>query len=185
VDKDEEKSPYFAELTKLDYTRTDKSYLQSINELLPYRKTPNKNISLGDLPRNWVQLHIYKGKFYVYSPSSGPQRQISLNDSSMIVQEMERSVRLINDVQQKNKNIYQVSTTDFRGRTSLFQIHLIHRSRGIAVFEDYFEKGSHALMVTVERASRFPLVTNYSPNHIEPEFVFDTPDFKEMLSNEQ
>lgn len=185
VDKDGEKSPYFTELTNLDYTRTDKSYRQSIKELLQYRKTPNKNISFGDLPRNWVQLHVYKGRFYVYSPSSGPQRRISLNDSTMIVQEMERSLRLMNDVQQNGKNIYQVSTTDYKGKTRSFQINLIHKSRGIAVFEDYFGKGSHALMVTIERASRFPLVTNYSPNHIEPEFVFDTPNFQELLNPEQ
>lgn len=65
------------------------------------------------------------------------------------------------------------------------RVNMFIRSRGIAVFEGYFEKDSHALMVTAERADRFPLVTNYSPNHMEPEFVFDTPDFKELLNPEQ
>jgi hypothetical protein len=185
VDKGGDDSPYFARLKNLDYTKADKAYLRGLKLLHKYKQPQRQPIDLGKLPRTWVQLHMYKGKFYVYSASNGSKLKIALNDSTTIVKEMESSVRLINDVHQKDKSIYQVSTTDFRGRTSLFQIHLIHRSRGIAVFEDYFGKGSHVLMVATERAHRFPMVINYTPNHMEPEFLFDAPDFKQLLSNEQ
>ncbi len=182
VDKDEAKSPYFAVLTNLDYTNSDKQYKQDVKELQKYKKPRIQPITLGELPRNWVQLHTYKERFYVYSPSNRTQRKVSFNDSTMLVKEMERMVHLINGVTQNSKDVYAVSTTDFRGNERKFRVHLVEKSRGIAVFENFFGKGSHALMVTVERANRFPLVVNYSPNHMEPEFVFDTPDFKTLLN---
>ena len=129
-----------------------------------------------------MQLHVYKGKYYVYSPSNGDQLKLSLNDSTMIVNDVKRSVRLISDVQQKSKDFYQIQTIDKSGQKHPFKIQWIHQSRGIAVFEDLFGKGSQVLMVSLERADRFPLVTNYSPNHMEPEFVFDTPDYHALLN---
>jgi len=182
VDKAGDESPYFATVTNLDYTLADKSYLRAVKALKKYNKTVSQSARPQDLPENWVQLHVYKGKYYVYSPSNGDQLKLSLNDSTMIVKEMKRSVRLISDVQQMDKNIYQIQTIDKNGLTLPFKIQWIHKSRGIAVFEDLFGKGSQVLMVSLERADRFPLVINYSPNHMEPEFVFDIPDYHALLN---
>jgi len=185
IDKNWNESPYFAELTSLNYTSADKAYLGDIKALQKYKKKPGQPIDLGKLPRNWIQLHTYKGKFYVYSPSNGSPLRIALNDSTMIVSAMERSVDLINNVKQTGKYVYRVNVTKYNGQSYSFQIHLINLARGMAVFEDTFEKGWYSLMVTAEQAHRFPLVRNYSPHHMEPEFVFDTPDFKELLNNEK
>jgi len=184
VDKSGSESPRFASLTSLNYTNTDKAYLRDLKALQKYKKE-QRAIDLGKLPHNWIQLHMYKGKFYLYSPSNGSPLRIALNDSTMIVSAMERTVSLMNHVEQTGKNAYRVNVTKYNGQSRSFQIHLIHPSRGIAVFEDTFEKGSYLLMVTAERAHRLPLVINYTPHHMEPEFVFDTPDFKKLLSNEQ
>jgi len=185
IDKNWKESPYFARLTSLDYTNTDKAYLVDIKALQKHKKAERQPIDLGELPRNWIRLHMYKGKFYLYSPSNGSPLRIALNDSTMIVNEMERTVDLVNNVEQTSKYVYSVNVTNFKGQSYMFQIHLIDPARGIAVFENTFEKGWYSLMVTAEQAHRFPLVINYTPNHMEPEFVFDTPDFKELLSNEQ
>jgi len=185
IDKNWKESPYFAALTSLDYTNTDKAYLLDVKALQKYKKADRQPIDLGELPRNWIYLHMYKGKFYLYSPSNGSPRRIALNDSTMIVNEMERTVSLINNVKQADKYAYFVNVTNFKGQSYTFQIHLIDPARGVAVFEDIFEKGSYSLMVTAEQAHRFPLVINYTPHHLELEFVFDKPDFKELLSNEK
>ena len=185
VDKGGRESPYFASLTNLDYTNADKAYLRDLKALQKYKKEQERPIDLGKLPRNWIQLHMYKGKFYLYSPSNGSPLRIALNDSTMIVSAMERTVSVMNHLEQTGKNAYRVNVTKYNGQSRSFQIHLIHPARGIAVFEDTFEKGSYLLMVTAERAHRLPLVINYTPHHMEPEFVFDTPDFKKLLSNEQ
>lgn len=183
VDKDED-SPYYAVLKNLDYTKTDKDYVQSVEELQKYKKTDEKKADLGTLPRHWVQLHQYKGKYYVYSPSNRTQLKISLNDSTLITKEMERRVDLLNNIHQVRKFVYQISTTDYKGESRSFRIHLVNESRGIAVFEDLFEKGSHILMASTEWIQRFPLVINYTPNHMEPEFEFDEPDFEGLINPE-
>jgi hypothetical protein len=185
VDKDARKSPYFRWLKSLDYTNADKDYARSMKELQKYKKNDGKKADLSTMSRHWVQLHLYKGKYYAYSPSNRSQVKISLNDSTLITMGMERRVDLINDVQQTEKNVYQISTTDYKGQSGSFRIHIIDAYRDIAVFENLFEKGSHLLMVTAERADRFPLITNYSPNHMEPEFVFDVPDFKGLMNPER
>jgi hypothetical protein len=183
VDKDRD-SPYFEVLKNLDYTKADKDYVRSMKALQKYKKVAGRKVDLATLPRNWVQLHLYKGKYYVYSPSNRTQLRVSLNDSTLITKGMERRVDLLNDAQQTSKFVYEIAATDYKGQSDSFRIHLINKSRGIAVFEDLFEKGSHILMVTIERADRFPLVTNYTPNHMEPEFVFDVPDFGGLIGRE-
>jgi len=78
----------------------------TIKALQKYKKAERQPIDLGKLPRNWIQLHMYKGKFYLYSPSNGPPRRIALNDSTMIVNEMERTLDLVNNVEQTGKYVY-------------------------------------------------------------------------------
>lgn len=185
VNKDGKESPYFDILKNLDYTHSDEQYQKDIQAIWKFRRASVDSVNLGTLPRNWVPLHLYKGEYYVYDPSNNVQLKISLNDSTLILKGMERSLRLMNDVQLKGKDVYEVSVTDYKGVNRSFKIHLIDRYRGIAVFEDLFEKGSHKLMVTVDRADRFPLVTYYSPKNMEPEFLFDTPDFKKLLQPER
>jgi hypothetical protein len=183
VDKDKD-SPYYEVLRNLDYAKADKDYLQSIQELQKYKKTDGKKANLGILPHNWVQLHLYRGKYYVYSPSDRTQFKISLNDSTLITKGMERRVDLLNDAQQTGKFVYEINATDYKGQSHSFRVHLVNKSRGIAVFEDLFEKSSHILMANAEWIQRFPLVTNYSPNHMEPEFVFDVPDYEGLIYQE-
>ncbi|RZK25152.1 MAG: hypothetical protein EOO43_06245, partial [Flavobacterium sp.] len=135
IDKAGRASPYFTILKNLDYTYADEQYNLDIKALWKFRKPALKPVNLGKLPRNWVPLHMYKGKYYVYSPSNRTQLKISLNDSTLISKGMERSLDIIDNVHQKGENVYEVMTTDYQGQIRLFKIHLIDKYRGIAVFE--------------------------------------------------
>lgn len=185
IDKDEDGSPYFDKLTNLDYTIADKEYFKSVKSLLKHKQHSKDDINFGTMPRNWVELHRYKGEYYVYAPAKAKEVKVSFNDSTMIVQSAKKEVRLINGVQQIDKNNYSLKSMNSKGEIRSFKIHFIHRSRGLAVFENYYGKGLHMLMVSVENADRFPLITNHSPQHNDQEYRFEKPDFEKILNPPQ
>jgi hypothetical protein len=185
LDKDEDESPYFDVVKNLDYTIADNEYEKSFAKLIK-RNGKNKNtIRLGDLPRNWIQLHRYKKENYNYASAKKKELKISLNDSTVITYDSSVKLQLIKDIQQIDRNNYKITTTDKNGKTSPFYIRYLHKSRGLAVFKDYYGKGLNLLMVNIEDADRFPLITNHSPTGNDPEYQFEKPDFKKLLNPPQ
>lgn len=182
-------SEYYNRIADLSYSIKDKDYNQSIERLNIYKTKAFIDVNLTGIPRNWCPLEIYKGEYYVYSPSESSETRISINDSTKVQQNMERGVYLLEAVSRTTKNSYKIFTIeDYMGRRNSFTIHIIDLERGIAVFENLFYRSKeelfrYILMVDVSKVKNFPLVVNYSPIHRELEFVFDRPNFKELLKN--
>ncbi|MES2830071.1 MAG: hypothetical protein V4687_18075 [Bacteroidota bacterium] len=184
VDKDEDNSPYFDVVRNIDYTIPDKNDLKSIDRLQKYNKRTGP-VNLHDLPQTWVELHRYKGEYYIYAPAKVSETKVSLSASTMIVRDAKNEIRLIDSVQQTDKNNFLVTNTDVNGKTRVFNIYMLHWARSLAIFEDFYGKGKHQLMVGIEDAYKFSIITNNSPKHDDPEYEFEMPDFEKLKNPPQ
>ncbi len=181
-------SEYYEKIADISYTLSNKDYKESM-ERLNIHKKPFNQIDLTGIPRNWCALELYKGKYYVYAPSEWSYTRVSLNDSTVIQQDMERSISLLDATSKIDKNSYKFfRIKDYTSQRNSFTIHIIDVERGIAVFENLYSNPfgklfPFKLMVDINKIKEFPIVVNYSPQHRELEFVFDEPDFKELLKH--
>lgn len=169
------------------------AYQESLKQL-----TGNKPAKLAKhktpiIPKKWLELHAYKNKYYVYSPSDyGSNSRLKITDTTLIWQGMELGANVINSVQTIDQNTVEFSITKFalsqisgkfiKVKSKLF-IHIIDRQNQIAVFE-FITKSApvrYELRVSADKVRNFPLIVNYCEDQKQMELSFDSVDFKKML----
>ncbi|WP_285058172.1 hypothetical protein [Pedobacter ginsengisoli] len=179
-------SAYYARIADTAYTRKDREHKESIRRLKSFKVKANKPLRITDIPLNWCKLSLYKGKYYLYAPSDWSYTRVSLSDSIFIEMGMERMIYGTSSFSKTGENSYKISTVaDYNGSKSSIDIHVIDPEKGIAVFE-YLKlandpSGRYELMIDVNKIKQFPVIVNYTPQHKEIEFNFDSPDFGALL----
>ncbi|HTL09526.1 MAG TPA: hypothetical protein VL307_14745, partial [Chitinophagaceae bacterium] len=85
--------------------------------------------------KQWTPLYVYKGKYYVYSPSDGLYNNwIDINDST-ISGGGDIWVNAVVSATRKGKGKYQVATKDPNNKNEILNIYTIDQKNQTAVFE--------------------------------------------------
>lgn len=151
----------------------------------PKQKIPWNQIK--DLPRNWVPLFQYKGKYYTYFASDWCCIfRFRITDSTTIDHSVEGpEPSWIEEIRSLGNGHYVVNRTNFWDGHQV-DIQLIDPTKGMAVISfgpNKYNKGARLLMVDANRAHLFPTIVNYCPTNRVPELEFDSINFGQLLKN--
>ncbi|WP_121197150.1 hypothetical protein [Mucilaginibacter gracilis] len=163
-----------------------KNYKESLDSLKKRKIIKIK--ALAGLPKEWLPLYLYKGKYYIYYPcewDNGDRR--ILTDSTLVDPSMEGPIpRPLQTVKKINANTYYLQLKAFYSigpPISTLIIHIIDAKNNIAVWEDTSQQGPYryGLYVAKQSAANFDMVVNYCDNNRVPEFEFDKIDYTALL----
>lgn len=192
IEKNKESSPY---KHLLNFTMSDYG-IDQYNELMKIytEKNPGpfKKHKLYNLPGNWVPLYLYRGEYYLYSPSEGGlngRRQI--NPFTLICNYIDGPYPyIINSVKQLSPTVYHITTVESCSNTDLLRkpsdlyIYMIDPVNEIAVWQYTANNGkpSYTLYVSEKKARNFNMIVWHTPYEKEfDEFEFDQIDFQKLI----
>jgi len=178
-------SEYYDHISDYSFGKFDhQSYKESL-DYLKRKKLELSKVSINDFPKNWILLHQYKGKHYVYSPNDYYfHYKIKITNNSYIDFSGEGpSANKILDFKKIDQNTVQFNLAGIGSNGRKVLIHLIDKNAGIAVFEDVSldREKYYYLMVDAHKIRNFPLIVNYSINNKYHEISFDKIDFQSLL----
>lgn len=137
-----------------------------------------------ELPRNWVQLYRYKGRYYTYHASDGCCIfRFRITDTTTIDHTVEGpEPSWIKRIKYRGKDTFTIERNSwYRGDTVTIQI--IHKKQGIAMIHftpSRYGSGRKILMVDAAKAHLFPTIVNYCPTERVEEFEFEEIDFPKI-----
>lgn len=137
------------------------------------------------LPRNWIPLFQYKGKFYTYHASDGCCIfRFRITDTTTIDHTVEGpEPSWIKQIKDQGKGKFTIErNSKYMGEA--VAIHIIDQKRGVAILHflsSRYSSGRQVLMVDANRAHLFPTIVNYCPTDRMEELEFDTIDFSGAL----
>jgi hypothetical protein len=175
-------SLYYDYINSFQFDEMDStSYQTSVDCLKPFSYINN---DIFGLPKRWLTLNIYKGNYYLYSPSDYINNyRVAITDSNYIgyITEGAQATK-INSITETNQKTYRLELSNCNNTTAELFIHLIDPQRGIAVFEFPYVtiEGRYMLMVDADKAKNFPIIVNYGTVKFA-EFKFEQPDFDRLL----
>jgi hypothetical protein len=181
-------SPYYNSLLDFKYNDYEnKEYKEAYQSLKQKQPAPLKKYNLTGLPKQWVPLHRYKNKYYIYLPSDeGDMARRIITDSTLIYWYMEGpDPKPILSFKKLNDHTWFFKADNFYlTKTATLIIHLIDPVNKIAVFEDSSApKGyRYSLYIPKENAKKFDLVVNYCATDKTPDFLFDKIDYAKLLN---
>lgn len=150
---------------------------------LPSQRMP------ASLPRNWIPLHRYRGKYYVYHPCDGIAiSAVALTDSTIIhyqgdYDESEAAfLSMFKIFSSREFGLIYTQSSDSNRRIGM-SITLVDTARHIAVFRYscMHDICDEYLMVDAAMTRRFPVIVNDCRSCKQLEFEFDPIDFKSLL----
>ena len=178
---------YIADFTIVNFDID--SYKSSLAYLYANKLFPRKN-RVKDLPEEWVELEIYKGKTYVYSPADFyTHYKVKLTDSVWIDWTGEGpEATYIQSVTEGNSLTWQFVLKSQSYPQSEVTVQYIDKTKGIALFQrKYFNRSSkkievkYQLMVDVKKMKGIPLLVNTCDNLKQDELEFDKIDYARMF----
>lgn len=181
-------SKYYNRIAAFGLNRSDSDlYSASVKYLNEKYPGKFKKVSF-ELPRQWVPLHYYKGKYYLYSPNDYMSNYLAgISDTTYIDYTGEGPVaNRINSVTQVDSNTYEFSVTAWTQPDRKITIHILDKETGLAVFDDanaVMDNTSHgySVMVPVENIRQFSIIVNYSTQKFMEFDGFTEPDYDELL----
>jgi hypothetical protein len=177
-------SLYYDYINSFQFDETDSaSYQSSVDCLKPFSYINN---DIFGLPKRWLTLNIYKGNYYLYSPSDYINNyRVAITDSNYIGYYNEGAqATKINSITETNQKTYRLELSNCNNTTAELFIHLVDPQRGIAVFEFPYVtiEGRYILMVDADKAKNFPIIVNYGTVKFT-EFKFEYPNFDLLLKD--
>ncbi len=163
-------------------TKTIKQYKDGIQYLRTFHDFSFKKIDLKSLIKKWSPLHIYKGKYYVYSPSDWISHfAFTITDSVIINHGGEGPEPLVIKKYKKVSNSeFQFEVYDLDSLITTVRIRIIDIKKQIALWE--FKNKSYyrrELMVNAAYVNSFPMVvTDCHDRKCILEFAMDKIDNK-------
>ncbi len=145
-----------------------KSYIAHLKEEYNTEFITHK---IDELPRKWIELHLYNGEYYVYHPCDFMTHYRIIITDSTIVEPNDFSVLAISEYKKINDSIFEFHLDC--GLTKKMTIQIIDKERGIAVVETW----RTILMVDAEKAKNFPIIVN-DCNEKVFELDFQEPNFE-------
>lgn len=137
------------------------------------------------LPRNWVPLFQYKGKYYTYHASDWCCIfRFRITDTTTIDHGVEGpEPSWIKRILDHGKGKFTIERSSLYGGDTV-TIHIIDPKRGIAILNfssSPYTGGHQILMVDANRAYVFPTIVNYCVTNRMEELEFDSIDFSKLL----
>jgi len=145
-----------------------------------------KTFKIPGLPTKWVELQLYKGKYYLYSPAdSGDALRRMITDSTLVDWGMEGPIPAgISAVTSTGPSNWGISTRAYyTNQIRHTTIDIIDPKNKIAVWGDtgYDGKKVYGLFVPTENARNFDMIVSYCRDHKTAEFQFDKIDYASLL----
>lgn len=140
---------------------------------------------IKELPRNWVPLFQYQGKYYTYHASDWCCIfRFRITDTTTMDHGVEGpEPSWIKQIKDHGKGKFTIERSSLYGGDTV-TIHIIDQKRGIAIlsFSSSRYGGSfQILMVDANRAHLFPTIVNYCVTDRMEEVEFDRIDFSKLL----
>jgi hypothetical protein len=164
-------------------------YSYGLKELKKNRLHVLKKYKLTGLPREWLPLYRYKGKYYVYSPGEeGTEGRRFLTDSTMVYWfGDEVSPQPILSAQAVNLQTWYLNIRSYfeQRRNSKLIIHIIDPKTKIAVWEDDNQPDAdrYELYIPKESVKDFDMIVSRCDNiKTAPFGSFDQIDYKALLA---
>ncbi|MFD0763683.1 hypothetical protein ACFQZI_02375 [Mucilaginibacter lutimaris] len=148
---------------------------------------PLRKYDLAGLPKQWVPLNLYKGKYYLYAPSDGGNTRIkAITDSTIIYYDMDGpTVQALLNFKKLKANKYFLKSPPFYQfvRSSNVTIYVIDPQNMITVWEDASLPLAYryTMYVAKEHATNFDMVVNYCKTDKMPEYDFEKIDYKKLI----
>lgn len=162
---------------KMDKWDAD-GYQQSL--LLLKKQKPFKTKLPTGLPKEWMPLYLYKGKYYIYYPSEwGEIGRRMITDSTLVYWSMDTpEPEPIQAAEKINEHTFYIRSKAFfipHPPVSKLIIHIIDVKNGVAVWEDTSLSGNdrYGLYVSKQKARNFDMIVNYCREYKVDEFQFD------------
>ncbi len=189
-------SRIYKKWTNLKFDKKDSEEFFMYCKNLKERNLILRRFNIQNLLSEWLQLHEYKGKYYLYVPCDGMYRQdLILTDSLLIQYGMMGPIPSIIDSFVKiRQSRFKIVLSDSAVWDGLFlkevNIHFIDLSQKIAVWKftyQYFNnskvvlENQFRLYVMKENAKKFDMIVNFSKFRKEREFEFDSIDFRKLI----
>jgi hypothetical protein len=138
------------------------------------------------LKTEWVSLHIYKEKFYVYSPSEPwVNLHLAFNDSTVIMNFFNDGYlpSLIEKFKYREDGSIEIKTKGLYREYSQIIISFLSKQKDIAIIEFPLAKieGRYNLMCAKGKIKNYPIIVNHCPTQRCFEWQFDKPDFDSLL----
>jgi hypothetical protein len=145
-----------------------------------------KKFDLTDLPKEWMPIYLYKGKYYIYAPSEwGNLNRRIITDSTMVYWLMDGLTPFpIMAVNKNKKDVYNFKIhSTYDSTVKQFTIHIIDPKNKIAIWEDIYktEQNHYSLFIPRENAQNFDMIVSYCKQHKTGEFTFDKIDYASLL----
>lgn len=159
-------------------------YFEGINRLKQNKVTITAHKITG-IEKTWHPLYLYKGKYYVYSPSDGMYGDwVQINDSIFLSYAGGEMIsKAIDHISKTGSNQVRLRVTGDDGKPEKIKIYTIDAGKGIALFE-YPKKETayrYELRVALSKIRRFPIIVNYCETNKQDEFEFKKPDYGRLL----
>ena len=140
---------------------------------------------LKSLPRNWVPLFQYQGKYYTYHASDWCCIfRFRITDTTTMDHGVEGpEPSWIKQIKDHGKGMFTIERSSLYGGDTV-TIHMIDPKRGIAILNfssSRYTGGHQQLMVDANRAHLFPTIVNYCVTDRMEEVEFDPIDFSKLL----
>jgi hypothetical protein len=163
----------------------------AFNEYLKILKVrdhkPLKKYSVAALPKEWLPLYLYKGKYYLYEPSnSGNTGRRILTDSTLTYWNTDGpEPKPLLDFKKAGQHRYSLRSLPYYQfvKKSVINIYVIDPAKKLAVWEDTSLPADYryGLYVPKEYAKQYDLVSTYCSTGKTTEFKFDKIDFKSLI----
>ena len=138
-----------------------------------------------DLPKRWIELFQYKGKFYTYyyCDFCGDYR-LEFRKNMLLETTCEGpNIISINLLKKENSKTFTFERiTELNDKRKVI-IHIIDKEKGIAVFESEINgEVSYKLMLDVTKINQYPMIVNDCKSKQSEFGDFEEPDFKKLLN---
>lgn len=189
-------SKIYKKWSNLKFNKGDSEEFFKYYKNLKERNLTIQRFNTQNLNSEWLQLHEYKGKYYLYAPCDGMYRQdMVLTDSLIIHYGMMGPLPFIIDSLKKiRQSRFKIVLSDSAVWDDLFlkevNIYYLDLSQKIAVWKLTFQyyndnkvvlKNEFRLYVKKENAKKYDMIVNYSKFRKEREFEFDSIDFGKLI----
>lgn len=133
------------------------------------------------MPREWLPLYVYKGKYYIYKPCEWGfvNRQLINDPIGGLSTDILSSIKKISDT------LYAVNTTTYYDNKVVeieIRIHVIDATKNIALWEYRYKDGTnpqYQLFIPKDSAKNYELIVNYCSNKVD-ELKFDDINYAEI-----
>jgi len=167
------------------------AFIESTRDLKQHYPSSLKKFNIGNIPREWVPIHQYKNKYYLYSAAeSDLEGRLIVTDTTLIRQwgyDDGPIAQPLLSVKKTAKNTWLLKTDAYYQsppNAETLIIHTIDRSTNLAVWEEFSKLRGHNYWLCVPRdnADKFDMIVNRSDGRSKiGEFIFDKIDYQKLL----